>query len=215
MKLRTLAHSFASFAALTVLAGGMAHANTISGTVFSTAPYPAPLNSSQTPGSIPGTTTYGTFTVNQINFFGGPMSSSPTYTVGGFLNSNGSVAVLNPGLNPSLSMDNKELQLMGSSFFAAGTYSITHDDGIFLYLNGSSTCVICSPLPTTANTDTFTIGTAGTYSFDLLYAETNGAPGVLNFPGATATPEPSTFVLLGSGLMSAAGLVRRRMSASR
>lgn len=214
MELRTLARSFASLAALSVLAGGMASASTITGTVYSTAPYPAPLNSSQTPGTIPGTTTYGSFTVDQINFYGGPMNSSPSYTVGGFLNSNGSVATLSPGLG-SMNLDNKEIQFMGSSYFAAGTYSITHDDGVFLYLNGSSMCTVCSPLPTTANTDTFMIGTSGMYSFDLLYAETNGAPAVLDFPTMTATPEPSTFVLLGSGLMSVAGLVRRRMSVSR
>lgn len=209
MKLRTLARSCASLTALTVLAGGMAFASTITGSVYSTAPYPAPLNPSQTPTGM----NFGSFTVNQIDFFGGPNNSSPSYTVGGFLNSNGSVATLTPGL-AGLNLNNKEIQFLGSNYFAAGTYSITHDDGIFLYLNGSSTCTVCAGQPTSAATSTFTIGTSGVYSFDLLYAEVNGAPATLNFP-ATVTPEPSTFILLGSGLMSAAGLVRRRMSASR
>ena len=214
MTFRTLARSFASLTALSVLAGGMAFANTFTGTVYSTAAYPAPLNPSQTPGTTPGTTTYGSFTVNQIEFNGGPLSTSPSYTIGGFLNSNGSVAVLGPGLNPAMSLDNIELQIMGSQYFAAGSYTITHDDGTILYLNGSSTCTICAGSPTTAEDSTFNIATSGVYSFDLLYAEVNGAPAVLDFP-ATVTPEPSSFVLLGSGLMSVAGLVRRRMSTSR
>ena len=214
MELRTFARSVASLAAFSVLTGGMAYASTITGTVYSTATYPAPLNPSQTPGTTPGTTTYGSFTVNQINFYGGPTNSSPSYTVGGFLNSNGSVATLGSGLNPSMSLDNTEFQFLGSSYFSAGTYTVTHDDGTFLYLNGSSTCAICSGSPTTAEDSTFTIGTSGVYSFDLLYAEVNGAPAVLTLP-TSATPEPSTFVLLGSGLMSVAGLVRRRMSVPR
>ena len=188
----------------------MASASTITGGIYTTAPYPANLSPSQTP---PGTE-LGTFTVNQINFYGGPSNSSPSYTVGGFLNSDGSVATISPIVPgvAGLSLDNKELQFFGSNYFAAGTYTITHDDGVFLYLNGTQ--VVSSGSPTTAETSTFTVGTAGVYSFDLLYAEVNGAPGVLDLPAAT-TPEPSTFVLLGSGLMSVAGLVRRRMSATR
>ena len=212
MELRTFARSLASLAAFSVLSGGMAYASTITGTVYSTAAYPAPLNASQTPGTTPGTTTYGSFTVNQINFYGGPGNSAPSYTVGGFLNSNGSVATLDPGLDPSMRLDNTEFQFQGSSYFSAGTYTLTHDDGAFLYLDGSSTCVVCSGSPTTAEASYFTIATSGTYSFDLLYAEVNGAPAVLEM---TSTPEPSTFVLLGSGLMGVAGLVRRRMSVAR
>ena len=194
-------------ASLLALAFTAAHASTITGSVYSTAPYPAPLDPSQTPTG----TNFGSFSVNQINFFGGPLNSSPSYTVGGFLNSDGSVATLSAGL-AGLYLNDKEFQFLGSNYFAAGTYSITHDDGIFLYLNGKQ--VISSGTPTSAKVDSFTVTTAGMYSFDLLYAEVNGAPATLNFPAAT-TPEPSSFILLGSGLVSAAGLVRRRLMASR
>lgn len=197
-------------AGLLALAVSAAHASTITGSVYSTAPYPAPLNPSTTPTG----TDYGSFSVNQINFFGGPLSTSPSYTIGGFLNSNGSVATLSPGLaaNAAMNLNNTEFQFLGSNYFATGTYTVTHDDGIYLYLNGMQ--VISSGSPTAAKNDSFTITTAGNYNFDLLYAEVNGAPATLNFPAA-ATPEPSSFILLGSGLLSAAGLVRRRLSASR
>lgn len=205
-------HLYSRLAAACLLATSFvaAHASTITGTVYSTAPYPAGLSPSETPSG----TNFGSFSVNQINFYGGPTDSSSSYTIGGFLNSNGSVATLSPTLagNAGLSLNNKEIQLMGSNYFAVGTYGITHDDGIYLYLNGKQ--VISAGSPTAAELSTFKITTAGTYNFDLLYAEVNGAPGILNFPAA-ATPEPSSFILLGSGLVSAAGLVRRRLAAAR
>ena len=196
-------------ASLLAFAASAAYADTITGSVYSTAAYPSSLSPSQTPTGHD----YGSFTVNQINFYGGPSDNSPSYTVGGFLSSNGSVPTLSSGL-AGLSLNDKELQLMGNVYLTAGTsYSITHDDGVFLYLDGSSTCTVCSGSPTSAETSQFTVGTSGTYSFDLLYAEVNGAPGVLDFPATTATPAPSSFILLGSGLMTVAGLVRRRVSA--
>lgn len=198
----------AGLLALTVTA---AHASTITGSVYTTAAYPAPLSPSQTP---PGTN-LGSFTVNQIDFLGGPLDNSPSYTVGGFLNSNGSMATLTPGL-AGMNLNDKEIQFLGSVYLTAGTkYTITHDDGIFLYLDGSSTPTISAGNPTSAENSTFTVGSTALYSFDLLYAEVNGAPGVLDFPATTSTPEPSSFILLGSGLISAAGLVRRRLSAAR
>lgn len=206
MNTSKLARSFALSAATVLAACGVASAMTITGSVYTTAPYPAPLSSSQTP---PGTF-LGSFTTNSINYFG-PTNSSPAYTIGGFLNSNGSVSTgLTPGV-ASMSLDNIELQFTGTTFLTAGTtYSIIHDDGTVLYLNNVLT--VDSPSPTIAKDSSFTVGTTGNYSFDLLYAEVNGAPAVLDFPTAT-TPEPSTFVLLGSGLLGAAGAIRRRMRA--
>jgi hypothetical protein len=48
------------------------------------------------------------------------------------------------------------------------------------------------------------------------YTEINGAPAVLDAPFAAVpaqTPEPSSIVLLGSGLLAAVGIVRRRITA--
>lgn len=206
MKLKNVALSFTTCLATVLLSAGIAHADLVTGSVYTTTPYPAPLSSSQTP---PGTL-LGTFGVSNINYFS---AGGASYTVGGFLASGGGTVT---GLSSSvsnMSLDNKELQLTGTTYLQAGvTYTINHDDGVYLYLGGNPIPVIASPGPNTAQADSFTVATSGGYSFDLLYAEVNGAPATLNFNGPLATPEPSSFILLGSGLLTAAGMLRRRLS---
>ena len=206
MQLKNLARSITTCFAAALLSVGIAHADTVMGSVYTTAPFPAPLSPLETPPGM----LLSTFTTNGIgNLFEG---AGPNYTVGGFLTSGGATVT---GLDPSvasMTLNNKELTFVGTTFLQGGvTYSLTHDDGAFLYLNGVQ--VIASGGPTTPKTDTFSVATSGAYSFDLLYAEVNGAPATLNFTGPLATPEPSSFVLLGSGLLAAAGAVRRRLTA--
>jgi hypothetical protein len=62
-------------------------------------------------------------------------------------------------------------------------------------------------------TETCTVATSGVYNFQLYYDETNGPPAVLT-GNLGAAPEPSSFVLLRSGLIGAAGMLRRRMKKS-
>lgn len=184
--------------------GGVAHAVTISGSVYTTAPFPAPLSPLQSP---PGTF-LGSFTTDNINLFG---AGGSAYTVGGFLASGGgTVSGLAPAV-ASMSLNNTELTFTGTMFLTAGTtYTINHDDGVFLYLNGVQ--VVASPGPNMAIPSTFSVGTSGAYSFDLLYAEVNNAPATLNIDTPFVAPEPSSFVLLGSGLVGFAGMVRRRFA---
>lgn len=208
MKLTKIARSLTSCFAAALLSVGIAHADTVTGSVYTTAPFPAPLSPLETP---PGTL-LGTFTTTGISTLFS--AGGPNYTVGGFLTSGGATVTGLSASVASMSLDNKELKFVGTTFLSSGvTYSVTHDDGAFLYLNGVQVLGPGSGNPTNPSTSTFSVATTGAYSFDLLYAEVNNFPATLNFTGPlTATPEPSSFVLLGSGLLAAAGAVRRRLS---
>ena len=206
MKLRSLLTLPCLAAALGL--AGVAHADIVTGGVYTTAPFPAGLSPLETP---PGTF-LGGFSIDAINFFSA--TTGPNYTVLGFLTSNGAtVTGLNAGVG-AMTLDNKELKFTGTTYLQAGvTYTINHDDGVYLYLGGNPIPVVASGAPTSPAASTFTVATSGAYSFDLLYAEVNSAPATLNYNGPLQSPEPSSFILLGSGLLAAAGAVRRRLMA--
>lgn len=87
--------------------------------------------------------------------------------------------------------------------------TITHDDGISLFINGVSLGFDPGPTGPTPSTGTYT-GASGTFGFQLVYAECCGGAAVLSgtLPLA-AVPEPASGALLVAGLVGVA--LRRRI----
>jgi hypothetical protein len=197
---------------------GTVRADSVTGSVWAGATvFP---NSLSTNWSSLGTPT-ATFTVsnptgNIFNFFSSTDSDLTSFLTNNGTNGN-TVAYLTGGDQTGSSsnrlatygINNDVMLFTGTTYLVNGmTYSITKDDAAYLTINGVTEISALSD--TSAESYSFVwLGATGTYNFDLLYQEVNGPNAVLT-SDITATPEPSSLLLLGSGLLGLAFVVFRK-----
>jgi hypothetical protein len=112
-------------------------------------------------------------------------------------------------------LQNTFFKITGTTLALNGeSYTITHDDGASLYIDGIKVIQKGAPTPSSISSGTYS-GPTGPESFELVYGENNGLPAqlvaTLPVPGATSTtPLPATLPLLATGLGFLGFLGRRK-----
>lgn len=196
----------------TVLAAMLATASIsqaqITGTVYEGVPA---ADNTDDPGNYSSSLPNAQFITTGINY----NSDVTGYTVTTFLN-NPTFFNQNNGFDPNADDDNTAIIFSGSLFLASGdnSFSILHDDGINLTINGNN--IVDDPGGTPATESPFIVnnpGPAGDFPFVLDYTECCGPPAVLEFAinnQIVGTPDVSaTMPLLGMGMLGLAAFARR------
>jgi len=213
----------AVLAALLVLTTAARADSTLYGKVWAGATsYPANLSTTPPSGTpdvtfaITNPTTSNMFgfysqTDNDLTGFltnGGTNGNVVTYLTGDNQNNVAEGCTVTPG--GTCGINNDVIEFTGTTYMVNGqTYSLTKDDTAYLVIGGDP--VVTALNDTAAETLFFTWGGAtGTYAFDALYSEVNGAPATLKSDIAV-TPEPGNMLLLGTGLLVAAFVFRRQV----
>src|SRR5713101_1505299 len=188
-----------ALAGVLVWAGvGIAQANTISGNLWHVS---EATSQNAIPANVPGAPPDVTFQVNSpFNF------SASGATVGTWLASSSAFSIVGTAATLASLMDNGSqgtlVEFLGNVTVTNGqTFTVTHDDGLTLIIGGTNLGFDPGPTAPTTTLITYT-GPSGNFPFQLVYGECCGGPAVLqvNLPFTSAVPEPSTWLLLGSGL---------------
>ncbi len=136
------------------------------------------------------------------------------YTIGSWLGTGGASITSGNGESGN-TINDCLIQILGQVSVTTGeAFSSAHDDGLILTIDGQN--VIYAPGPTAPDvTDGMWTGASGTYDFELLYAEVDGAPAVLDINGllqnaTSSVPEPST-IAAGALLLLPFGVSTVRM----
>jgi hypothetical protein len=199
--------------ALAVATCGIARADVISGELWHV---PEAISQNAILANVPGTPADVTFDVNSpMNF------NASNTTVGAWLASGSASNIVEttPGTLASL-MDNGSqgtlIQFTGSVSVTNGQqFTVTHDDGLTLIIGAVDLGFNPGPTAPFTSTATYT-GPSGNFPFQLVYGECCGGSAVLQvalpFSNTTEVPEPSSLLLLGTGLLGFGRFVKSKFS---
>jgi hypothetical protein len=187
-------------AATIVLTTVAAQANTVSGQLWIVSEAAA---NNAIPANIPGTAPDVTFDVNSPFNFNAPYANRADWLASGSAfniteNTAGTLAGAMDDYNTGTLIEFTGFVTV----YNGQTFTVTHDDGLTLIINGIN--LNFNPGPTAPITDTLTYnGVSGTFPFQLVYGECCSGAAVLqiDLPLSNSVPEGGlTLILLGSSL---------------